>query len=187
VIIATGSGRLSIKEAIFHVLSSYPKAGKNVLISATDFKNPQDVEELKFLINNSSLFILAVRDLGEIETAEELRKLAKTNTLEGWLVLNFDDETNRGMIQTANFKTLTFGFQSGADFQATDVNVNGGTNFKVNYKGSTVPVWLEGSGGKDRIYSALLAACVATIFDLNLVEISQSLKNYHPAPVEKRE
>ena len=72
-------------------------------------------------------------------------------------------------------KKLTFGFQDGADFQASDIKVNGGTNFKINHKGNIVPVWLRGVANQNQIYSALAAVAVGTVFGLNLVEISQAL------------
>lgn len=186
-IIITGEGRKYTKKSIFQVLSRHPRAGRNVLISESDLKNPQDIEELKFLINKSSLFILVLN-----HAADSLSDLPKMMSAGGWIVLNFDDETVRETDGVA-IKTLTFGFKEGADFRATDINVSGrdassasvagepvlGTNFKINHKGNTVPVWLEGTCGKEQIYSALAAACVATIFDLNLIEISQALKNYH--------
>ena len=52
---------------------------------------------------------------------------------------------------------------------------NGGTNFKINYQGKIVPFWLE-SSSKEQIYSVLAAVAVGVVSGLNLVEISQSLK-----------
>ncbi|GAI57101.1 unnamed protein product, partial [marine sediment metagenome] len=114
----------------------------------------------------------------------------------GFLILNFDDETAREIKTETIAHSLTFGFQEGADFQASDIkyqtsegseggkegkaifDLNTGVNFKINYKGNIVPVWLEKLFGKEQIYSALAAVGVGVIFDLNLVEISQALKNY---------
>jgi len=210
VIIITGEGREYTKKSTFQVLSRHPEAGKDVLLSESDLKNPHDIEELKFLIDKSSLFILVATHTGDIfperdsisgnkETIEEIRKLSKTILPQNWLVLNFDDEAAREMSDMPNLKTITFGFQQRADFQASDIKINGrdassareagepvlGTNFKINYKGNIVPVWLEGICNKEQIYSALAAACVGTILDLNLIEISQALKNYHPTSDKK--
>jgi len=171
VIIITGEGREYTKKSIFQVLNRHPEAGKDVLLSESDLKNPQDIEELKFLIDKSSLFILVLN-----HAADSPSYLPKMMSAGGWFVLNFDDETARET-DGAAIKTLTFGFKEGADFRATDINVNGGTNFKINHKGNTVPVWLDGICDKEQIYSALAAACVGTILGLNLIEISQALKN----------
>lgn len=199
VIIVTGSGGKPAKEAIFQVLSQHPHAGKNILISESNLKNPQDIEELKFLVRNSFLFIFVASHIEERETAQEIQRLAKIMPDSGWFVLNFDDQATKEMIDTTNLRVFTFGFQQGADFRATDININGrdaraalvagepvlGTNFKINYKGSIVPVWVEGDCGKEQIYAALAAGCVGTILDLNLIEISQALKNYHPTLTQK--
>lgn len=205
VIIVAGSGRTSAKKAVFQVLNRYPEAGKDVLISESDLKNPRDIEELKFLIDKSSLFVLVATHTGDIlserdsivgnkETIEEIRKLSKTIPPQNcWLILNFDDEATREISDVPNLKTITFGFQQGADFKASDINLNGrdarsareagepvlGTNFKINYKGNIVPVWMDGICNKEQIYSTLAAACVGTILGLNLIEISQALKNNH--------
>jgi len=191
VIIVAGSGRTSAKKAVFQVLNRYPEAGKDVLISESDLKNPRDIEELKFLIDKSSLFVLVATHTGDIlserdsivgnkTAAEEIRKLSKTIPPQNcWLILNFDDEAAREISDVPNLKTITFGFQQGADFKASDINLNGGTNFKINYKGNIVPVWMDGICNKEQIYSTLAAACVGTILGLNLIEISQALKNNH--------
>jgi len=74
------------------------------------------------------------------------------------------------------FKKTTFGFEEGVDFQATDIKLNGNTNFKINYQGKVVPVWLKGVCDKEKILAGLAAAAVGTIFGLNLIKISQALR-----------
>lgn len=186
VIIVTGNGRACAKEAIYQVLNQYFQAGKKVLIFETDLRNRKRFE---FFIKNSTLPVLVVTHIGdipfdkdffagEIEKTTEIRKLAKILPVQGYLILNFDDETVREIKEETNLKEITFGFQEGADFRATDIKLNSGTNFKINYKGRVIPVWLEKLFGKEYIYSALVAAAVGTILDLNLVEISQALKDY---------
>jgi len=93
------------------------------------------------------------------------------------LILNFDfDKEKMGDIKGKTKASIfTFGFQEGADFRATDVKLNGGTNFKINYKGNSVPVWLEKPANDEEIYSALSAVVVGVIFNQNLVKISQAL------------
>lgn len=194
VIIVTGEGKSCAKEAIFQVLREHFKVGQEILIFETDLT---DSEKFKFLVSKSSLPILVVTHLGEIspdvdffagprEKANPIKELAKILPTQGYLVLNFDDETAREIKDETNLKELTFGFQQGADFQVSDIKLNTGTNFKINYKGNIVPVWLEKLFGKEQIYSALSAAVVGTIFDLNLVKISQALKNYYSLPGKMR-
>jgi len=197
IVIVTGEGRACAKKAIFQVLKQYFKIDSEILIFDSDLTNSSYVETLRFFIKNSSLPVLVVTQVGDIPPEKDffagekektltIRKLAKTMPAQGFLVLNFDDETVREIKDETNLKELTFGFQEGADFRATDLKLNTGTNFKINYKGNIVPVWLEKLFGKEQVYSALSAAAVGTVFDLNLVQISQALKNYQSLPGKMR-
>ena len=114
----------------------------------------------------------------------------------GVAVLNYDDEMVRQMGQTVAAEVLTYGFEEGADIQATNYEVGtadlkqegifGFVNFKLTYTGSTVPVKLINVLGKHQIYPALAAAAVGIIFNLNLVEISEGLRNYKSLPGRMR-
>jgi len=96
------------------------------------------------------------------------------------LVYNFDKEGLRKIREKApETKLLTFGFQEGADFQASDLRQgeeDKSSSFKINYQGKIVPVWLEGSPTREEIYSVLAASAIGVLLGLNLVEISQALK-----------
>jgi UDP-N-acetylmuramoyl-tripeptide--D-alanyl-D-alanine ligase len=197
VIIVLGSGRACAKEAIFQVLKPHFQIGKEILLFESELKDLREIKKFKFYIKNSRLPILVVTHIGDIPFDKEffagerkettgIRKLAKILPVYGHLILNFDDETVREIKDETNLKELTFGFQEGADFRVTDINLNSGTNFKINYEGNIVPVWLEKLFGKEQIYSALSAAAVGKIFNLNLVEISQALKNYYSLPGKMR-
>lgn len=110
----------------------------------------------------------------EILFADDLQKINLSSR--EYLISNFDKGGGRRLKEGVAVKTLTFGFQEGADFQATDVKINGGTNFKVNYQGKIVPIWLTGIKSPEEIYPVLTAVAIGTALGLNLVEISQSLK-----------
>jgi UDP-N-acetylmuramyl pentapeptide synthase len=205
IVIISGRDRKSARDVIFHVLKGNfrmvdehsfiftprsTRMGDDVLLFETDLKDAKEAEKLKVLAEKSSLQVLAVTNLGQIppdvdyfagdkEAANKIAEFARALPPQSFLILNFDDEAMREISTAGNLKTLTFGFQEGADFRATDVKVNGGTNFKINFNGNIVPVWLEGKAGKEQIYASLLASCVGTVFGLNLIEISQALKSYH--------
>jgi len=216
IIIITGQGKTSAAEAVFQVLRQHFKIGrltnfspslsfgqilsKQILIFEADLKN--NSRDFEFLVKNSSLPILLVTHIGDIpfdkdffagdkEKTKEIRKLARILPSQGYLILNFDDETVREIKDETNLQDsnppitlpprrapITFGFQERADFRASDIRLNNGTNFKVNYKGNIVPIWLEKLFGKEQIYASLSAVSIGVIFDLNLVEISQLLRNY---------
>jgi UDP-N-acetylmuramoyl-tripeptide--D-alanyl-D-alanine ligase len=206
IIIVTGNGSSSTTGAIFQILSKKLKVRKilnqnlpfvskdEILIFETKVDN---LKLFNFLIKNSSQPILMITHFGEIppdrdsflgdkKEVEEILKFIKTMSANGQLILNFDDEAVREIKNSTNLKILTFGFQSGSDFRASDIKLNHGTNFKLNYQGNTVPIWLDYLFGKEQIYSALAAISIATIFDLNLVEISQVLKSYQGIPGKMR-
>ena len=158
VIIVIGEGRSCAKEAILQVLNQYFQIGLHPPTTLPFFRAPEvlifeanatELKKFQFFLKKSPLSVL-VSTQGTMEIQDK-----KTG-----------------------FKKLTFGFQDGADFQATDIKLNGDTNFKINYKGSIVPAWLRGIADQNQIYSALTAAAVGTILGLNLVEVSQALKSY---------
>jgi len=88
-------------------------------------------------------------------------------------ILNFDKE--KDMIDKS---CLSYGFNEGADVRATDVNTdNSGSNFKVNYKGNSVPFWAKGAFDNNHIYDILKSIAEAIVEGKNLVEISNNVKN----------
>jgi hypothetical protein len=153
------------KEMIFEVLKSHFKVGKEVLIFEA---GPEDKEKIKFLVNNSSLPILAMTD---INLSKDLPKATK-------IILDFDDEKARWLKNEISADFFTFSSQQEADLSASDIVEKGEMNFKINYLGSSVPVWLSGALDKEKIQAALLAAACGLKFGLNLVQISQALRNF---------
>lgn len=190
VIIVTGEGRACAVKAISQVLEQRFEIGKDV--SIFEFAD-KDIKRASFFLKKSQKPIMVVTRVGDIpfdknffdgekEKIKNTSLLAKTLPEHTTLILNFDDETVREIGDEIDLDTLTFGFQKEADFKVSDVMMNGGTNFKLNYKGKIIPFWLKRVFGKEQIYSALTAIVVGTIFGLNLVEISQSLLGYRSLP-----
>lgn len=202
IILITGRGRGYSSQAIWQVLSRRFKVKKiiekipnifdvltnEIFIIETDLKNQKIFKKIIDLTKFPQLPILVITHIGEIpdnfdffsgeekETAE-IRKLAQIIPPYGFLILNFDDKTVRKIDNITNLKSFSFGFQEGADFRASDVHTNTGTNFKINYKGNIIPIWQESCIGKEYIYGALAASCVGIILGLNFVEISEALKH----------
>jgi len=188
VIIVTGKRRASTAKAIYCVLKSNFRVEKlvektpnvlnlfkkRVFLIETGLKSPHFSKKLNHWIKLSQLPILVITQIDEIN---ETRKLAETIPVYGFLILNYDDKQIREINNIKSLKTLTFGFQEGADFMASDIHTNNGVNFKINYKGNVIPVWLEKSYGEEQIYNVLAANSVGMIFGLNFIEISKALKN----------
>jgi len=197
VIVVTGKSSALSAEVIYQVLVRKLKVRKvslqNIpLVSSDEIliieSNLKELSSLSFLIKNSSLPILLVTNLGKIladnifftgekEDVDGILKFVNTLSKNSQIVLNFDEEGMKVIRNLANLKTVTFGFGEGADFLASDIKYNHVTNFKLNYQGNTVPIWLDFPAEKEHIYNALAAIAISAIFNLNLVEISQVLKD----------
>lgn len=184
VIIITGNGRKAGKEAISQVLKHYFRVGRDILIFEAE---AQEINKFAFYLKKAKLSVLVITHIGDIppdkdffagekDKIRRVMELAKTLPASVRLVLNYDDETVKEIDDFTNLKTLKFGFSSKSDIFASDIKLNGGTNFKVNYRGKIVPIWLDKLFSKEQIYSVLAAVSVGTILGLNLVEISQSFK-----------
>ncbi|MBU3934528.1 hypothetical protein KKC00_00975 [Patescibacteria group bacterium] len=207
IILVTGKGRAYTSETIWQILSPRFKSKKfiekipnlfdilsaNLFIVETDLKNQKIFQKILGLIKSSQLPISVVTHFGglpknfghfagEKKEADKIYKLAQLIPSYGFLILNFDDKTVKSIDNIINLKNFTFGFQEGADFRASDVHTNTGTNFKINYKGKIIPVWLENLVGNEYIYSALAASCAGIALGLNFVEISEALRNCRHYP-----
>ena len=171
------------REIVFQSLKNHPKIRSKTLILES---NLEDVEGLNFFIKNSSLPILVITDNKDI-SFEKIKIISKAIPGRGFLISNFDEEQNRELKTETPLRVLCFGFQSGADFQASDVRDGDDEemNFKINYKGNIVPIWLRGVSGRGYIYAVLAGAAVGEVLGLNLVEISETLKDYKDSAMLK--
>jgi UDP-N-acetylmuramyl pentapeptide synthase len=194
VIVIAGEGRKTALEAVYAVLGGHFKMGKEVLIYNIDSR---ELKDIRFFLLKSKFSVLLVSHIGEYHPEKEFfsGEIAKTKKiidlvkilpLKSRLILNYDDETSRNIENQSRVRTLTFGLGFNANLRASDIMLtqspNIGINFKINFQGKTVPVWLERILGKENIYAALAAASVGEIFGLNLVEISSALSHYYGLP-----
>lgn len=171
-VIVSGSNSKIIKETAEKTLSSHLKKDEEVLVIENDLEN---IEEVKFLLKNSPFPVLVLNQESNI-SLEKIRLLIESIPGQGFLVLNYDEEIIRQIKETSPVSLLSFGFEGRADFYASDIKINGGINLKMNYQGKSVPIWLEKAKWEEQIPSALAVVAIATIFGLNLVEISEALK-----------
>ena len=80
-------------------------------------------------------------------------------------------------------RVITFGRDARADVKIANENSAtsvSGLAFKIEYKGSVVPVRLTGAFGAPQAYAAASAAAVGLLLGMNLVEISEALADYAP-------
>jgi UDP-N-acetylmuramate-alanine ligase len=174
----TGRSRFLAEFFISGVLKNNFKIGKDLVIFESDLK---DDKKIGFFAENSARFLLVatgfegVSEASRLEYSKNLKKILKCVPENGQFLVNFDDENLRQTIPEFDKKSLTFGFGEGSDIMVSDILEN---NFKINYQGSTVPVWIENISDKDRIYAALAAALCGVKLGMNLIEISQALKSF---------
>lgn len=162
IVIVKGAAKGITKDAIFQVLQSHFKMGREVLIIDQDFE---------FFIKHSRLSVLVVN--GNIAQAPEISLLAQALPARSYLILNSDDdEITRDLKNKSQAHILTFGFGARADIRATEI----GANFKISYQGNVVPVWLENFSDKEQVYAALAASAVGEALGLNLVQVSEALR-----------
>ncbi len=199
-IVVTGKGRACAAEAIFQVLKKH--------FGKTKFLILEGIPDL-FFVKKARKTILVITAVGEIpadevlfagekkdvvrviELAKVLPKQARLaspfSARRAHLVLNADDETVREIKDESKTPALTFGLSEATDFQASDIHISEkGTNFKLNYKGNIVPIWLENLFGKKQMYSVLAATAVGMVLDINLVKLSQTLRFYQSLPGKMR-
>ena len=194
VVMVLGNGKETAAQAISQVLGRSSRAGKDVLVYQADASNEKEAE---FLLKNAKSIILVLTRVGEYHTDKEffaaekpdialIEKLIRVLPAQANLVLNFDDETIRDLKNQTSVSTLFFGFGVRANIQVTDVFLTQlpdlGTNFKINYEGNIVPVWLKHLFGKEHIYAALAGVAVGELSGLNLVQVSDALKSYQGLP-----
>lgn len=174
----------------------YPK----ILIVEMGADRPGDIKYLTKFVKAKVGIITAIGEVPvHVEFFEspqalalEKKKLIDSLGSDGVAVLDCDDDIVRQMGENIRAKVLTYGFDERADVRATNYEVKttnldeegifGFVTFKLNYRGSAVPAKLFNVFGEHQTYSALAAAAVGIIFNLNLIEISEGLRTYKSLP-----
>lgn len=203
IIIVNGYYRESSAEAIFQVFKQSGKRIKKINSNFTSlFKKifykgiiviPTREEELLKIIKivpNSKIKIIIFNSTKELpedystpansRSFEIAKYIISKKTYKNIFLINTDDWQLK---RIANSGNLTFGFDEKARLRASDIMIGGeGTNFKLNFEGKVIPVWLNKIFGREQIYAALVAIGASFIFGINPLEASQNLKFYKSLP-----
>jgi len=175
----------------------YPK----ILILEMAADRPGDIDYLVKIAPPDVAVVTAVGPshlefFSSLETiAREKEKLVKATPEAGLVILNRDDNIVAKMAGSAPI--LRYGFlQDGEKINpeqilASDIRLalsseSQGIMFKLNYRGATVPCRLPKIIGKHQVYAALVAIAVGLYFKLNLIKISDGLKNFEAPPGRMR-
>lgn len=120
---------------------------------------------------------------GPEEVAEEKIKLAKNLSEDKIVILNGDDKILRKFKDEIKNSVITFGFSSKNDLAASNYAVSAdGASFKIEYKGSIVPVRLRNIFGKQYVYTVLTGIAAGISQGMNLVELAEIFSIYKPPP-----
>jgi UDP-N-acetylmuramoyl-tripeptide--D-alanyl-D-alanine ligase len=212
IILVTGRYYKTSAEAIYQVLKHLDKKVEkiNFPFSICDVRrvllsqiliigvDHQKIKKLKKALPLKKIRIVVITPVGEIPVEEivfsgernqtkDIVNFLKNLLPQSLLLLNYDDEAVREIDDFVNLKDLTFGFDKGADLRATDIIIDEeGTNFKLNFEGNVIPIWLNRIFGKEQIYAALSSLGVSIFLGINLLEASDSLKFYQSIPGKMR-
>ncbi len=200
----TGGGNLvkwmfvlarAAKNAFFQRKKNYPE----ILVLEMGADRPGDIKYLVDFLRPEVGVVTAV-GISHLEFFESKKQIAREKSMlvkylkkGGLAVLNCDDEEVRAMAEGIRAKKIFFGFSEKANVRASDIffgyekatDFHGenldkirGISFKLSYDGATIPVRLVRSIGRPQVYSFLAAAAVGIHFGMNLLEISEALKNF---------
>ena len=177
----------------------FPLKYPEILILEMGADRPGDIGYLTSFISCEASVITEISG-SHLEYFKTIDKIANEKwtlvdnlVAKGFAAINLDNPklkklTNQN--KRADITFLTFGFSPEADIQATDVLYNysngefsdakeiKGLSFKLNYKGTSIPVRLNNILAKHNIYAALSAIAIGLAFKLNLVEIAGALENF---------
>ena len=136
---------------------------------------------------------------------KEKAKLVEVLPSDGYAILNHDDYAIYDMKEKTCARVLTYGTEEHADLKITNYkpdarrgrvptetselqiikdeklgDIPDGISFKLEYGGNVVPIRLHNTFGMPQAYSVTAAVAVGLVMKMNLVEISEALKDYAP-------
>ncbi|MFO7806898.1 MAG: UDP-N-acetylmuramoyl-tripeptide--D-alanyl-D-alanine ligase [Candidatus Moraniibacteriota bacterium] len=188
---------------VFFVWLSVIFSGKNypeILILEFGADHPGDI---KYLCEFIPVSVGVLTDIGishlenfgsKDSIAKEKGVLLRSLSSDSLAVFNCDNPKVKAIGKKINANTLSYGFSDNCKLRASDfyydykngnsegIKVLNGTGFKLTYQGKLMPVKLDYCIGTGSVYAALAALGVGLYFDLNMVEMMQSLKNVRPCP-----
>lgn len=166
----------------------YPK----ILVLEMGADKPGDISYLTSIAKPDIAVISAIgpshlEKFGSIKNiVKEKSKILQYLGIDGWAILNRDDDNLRGIIENSKYQIKTFGRGDSCDVKISDIKITKreevyGTSFKIIYQGSEVPMFLPRVLGWQHAQAAAAASAVALALGMNLVEIGKNILDYKPA------
>jgi UDP-N-acetylmuramoyl-tripeptide--D-alanyl-D-alanine ligase len=105
---------------------------------------------------------------------------------EDFIIINGDDPFLQSVAKNKKTPVRTFGQGASCDIKISKVGLvyhreTFGTNFKLNYQGAEMPIFLPNILGSQHAMAAAAACAVALVMGLNLVEAAANIQDYQPA------
>lgn len=167
----------------------YPKW----LVLEVGIGKPGDMDKTASWIKTDAVIITAIGDTpAHIEffdsrkhLIDEKSKLIRTLKHDGLLILNADDESVLDMKTKTKNIIITYGFGKDSEILGSsdnifynDKEVPEGIIFRVDEKGKSFPVIIDGVFGRNHVYASLATLAFSSGLKLNMLEAANSLKNY---------
>lgn len=174
----------------------YPK----ILILEMGADRPGDI---KYLTKLAPCYIGILTAIGtepsHLENFKNVNQLVreKSNIVthlkeDNFAVINIDDKQLKPLLEKIKAEVMTIGETDKAALQVSDISYSldlenaleedmAGLSFKVNYEGNSVPFKIANVLGTPQAYAALNAVAAGLILKMNLVDISEALKD-HQSP-----
>jgi UDP-N-acetylmuramyl pentapeptide synthase len=163
-----------------------------VLVLEMGTDRPGDIAHLVSVVRRLNAVVITDIGLSHLQFFASPQALAKEKLSilrgvppEGVAVLNFDNQKITDAVPNVRAKVLGYGLNAksqilASDFQIIKKDGNFGAYFKVHYKGTVVPFFVGNALGRPALYASLAAAGVGLHFGLNLVEISEAMRDFTP-------
>lgn len=179
----------------------WPHKYPNWLVLEVGVGHPGDMRKTASWLKTDIVVITAIGDTpAHIEfftsrknLIEEKSGLIKTLKKDGILILNADDEDVLEMKGKTKNVTVTYGFKEGSDFFGSADNIlyndkeeSEGIVFRVDGKGDSLPVVIEGVFGRNHVYASLVAISLASVLKFNLLNAINTLRKYDIPPGRMR-
>lgn len=176
----------------WQLLLKKDKKYPQVLILEMGADRPGDIKYLTSMAKPDIAVITAIGH-SHIEFFGSLENIAKekisiTDHLDSQdcVVVNGDDDYLKNIAQHKKIPTKIFGHGQHCDIRISNIRFvyrqnTYGTNFKLHYQGTEVPVFLPNVLGGQHAMAAAAACSVALVMGLNLVEAATSIQDYQSA------
>ncbi len=120
------------------------------------------------------------------EVAAEKMSLVTHLQKEGTVIYNGDDALLIQHMKNIHARTYTYGFNDSNTIHSSNEvlqyenSIPFGISFRVDWKGSSIPVAPKGVAGRPRVYACLAALSVADALSIDLVSASNALSALSP-------